>query len=194
MITLRAIFGHIKNILVHKYWVFYYARKFCIPWRGFMHDWSKFHPTEFWESVKYYQGDKSPIPACKKENGISYAWQHHKGHNPHHYEYWIDNFDGDKWGKTCPTYHKIPYEYVMEMLADWFAAGRTYMGKDFHVDDEVTWWLWKRQTIAMHPATIEFIDWFMKDVKMFCSDLRWVSYEDNQRALRNKLNILYENY
>ena len=49
---MKAFFGHIKNILVHKWWVFYYAYKFGIPWRGFMHDWSKFHPIEFWESVK----------------------------------------------------------------------------------------------------------------------------------------------
>ena len=74
-----------------------------------MHDWSKFHPVEFFESVKYYQGISSPIPFCKLVNGVSYAWQHHKGHNPHHYEYWVDNLDGGH-----PTYHLMPYEYVME--------------------------------------------------------------------------------
>ena len=66
-------FGHLRNILVHKWWVFYYACKFGIPWRGFMHDWSKFHPTEFFESVKYYQGTLSPIPVCKEAVGLSLA-------------------------------------------------------------------------------------------------------------------------
>ena len=185
--NMKAFFGHLKNILVHKWWVFYYACKFGIPWRGFMHDWSKFHPTEFWESVKYYQGDKSPIPVCKAENGVSYAWQHHKGHNPHHYEYWTDNFDGGK----VPTYHKIPYKYLMEMMADWFAAGRTYKGRDFTVSDEVSWWEWKKSTNpAIHPATIEWIDQFMKDIKFF-SDLSFVKDPCNQAVLKFRLFNLY---
>ena len=186
--NMKAIFGHIRNILVHKWWVFYYACKFGIPWRGFMHDWSKFHPTEFFESVKYYQGNSSPIPYCKLVNGVSYAWQHHKGHNPHHYEYWIDNFDK---GYSKPTYHKIPYKYLMEMMADWFAAGRTYIGKDFTLQDEVAWWKWKREAIAMHPAAIEWIDQFMKDME-FWDDLIWVSDKHNQKVLKNRLKNLYE--
>ena len=179
-------FGHLRNILVHKYWVFYYACKFGIPWRGFMHDWSKFHPTEFFESVKYYQGTSSPIPFCKLVNGVSYAWQHHKGHNPHHYEYWVDNLEQAK-----PTYHPMPYEYVMEMLADWFAAGRTYKGKSFRVLDEVEWWRWKKESIAIAEPTKMFIDKFMNECEYFYG-INWVRDERNQQVLRNRLNDLYE--
>ena len=85
---LSNFFLHLKKILVHKYWVFYFCCKAGIPWQGITHDLSKFSPVEFWESVKYYQGNRSPIDACKEENGYSMAWQHHKGRNPHHYEYW----------------------------------------------------------------------------------------------------------
>lgn len=184
---MKAFFGHLRNILIHKWWVFYYACKFGIPWRGFMHDWSKFHPVEFWESVKHYQGNSSPISFYKLVNGVSYAWQHHKGHNPHHYEYWTDNFDG----RGKPTYHKIPYKYLMEMMADWFAAGRTYMGKDFTVQDEITWWKWKREAIAIHPATLEWIELFMKDIEFF-SDLSFVKDPINQKVLKHRLNELYE--
>lgn len=184
---MKAFFGHLKNIIVHKWWVFYYACKFGIPWRGFMHDWSKFHPTEFWESVKYYQGDKSPIPVCKAENGVSYAWQHHKGHNPHHYEYWVDNFDGDN-----VTYHKIPYEYLMEMMADWFAAGRTYIGKSFTIADEFTWWKWKKSTNpAINDAVITWIDRFINDLIYF-NDFSFVKDPLNQRVFKNRLKELYE--
>ena len=185
---MRSFFGHIRNILVHKWWVFYYACKFGIPWRGFMHDWSKFHPTEFFESVKYYQGDSSPIPYCKLVNGVSYAWQHHKGHNPHHYEYWIDNFDK---GYGKPTYHKIPYEYLMEMMADWFAAGKTYHGKSFKAKDEVEWWHNKKHIIALAEPTKDFIELFMQDVKFF-GHLDWVSDKHNQKVLKHRLNKLYE--
>ena len=87
-IIINNFIGHLKTIIVHKYWVFYYACKLGIPIQGLLHDMSKFSPIEFWESVKYYQGGKSsPINACKADKGYSLAWQHHKGRNPHHYEY-----------------------------------------------------------------------------------------------------------
>lgn len=86
-----------------------------------MHDLSKFGPTEFFSSARYFQGDSSPIDAEKKEKGYSLAWQHHKGHNPHHWEYWIDNV-----GTYKNTPCKIPYDYVVEMLCDWLGAGIVY--------------------------------------------------------------------
>ena len=187
---LKKFFGHLKNVLIHKYWVFHYCCKFGIPVRGLLHDMSKFNPIEFFESVKFYQGDKSPIPEIKKVNTVSYAWQHHKGHNPHHYEYWTDNFDG----KGTPTYHKIPYKYLLEMMADWFAAGRTYKGKEFKVIDEIFWWEWKKSTNpAIHPATIEWIDQFMKDINFF-SDLSFIKDPINQNVLKHRLNELYDRY
>ena len=109
---MKKFFGHLKNVLIHKYWVFHYCCKFGIPVRGLLHDMSKFNPIEFFESVKFYQGDKSPIPEIKKANTVSYAWQHHKGRNPHHYEYWTDHYDDGS--RVC---HKIPYKYLMELLA-----------------------------------------------------------------------------
>ena len=112
---IKNIFGHLKTVLTHKYWVFYYSCKLGIPWRGFVHDLSKFSPIEFWESVKYYQGGKSsPINACKADKGYSLAWQHHKGRNPHHYEYWVDKFD--EGGVAI----NMPMPYKLEMLADYF--------------------------------------------------------------------------
>ena len=153
---IKNIFGHLRNIIVHKYWVFYYG---CIIgvnwWRLLMHDMSKFSPIEFWESVKYYQGTSSPIPVCKAENGYSKAWQHHKGRNPHHYEYWTDNYD------SGTTLIPMPIECVVEMLADWMAAGRTYMGNKFTFTGQAMWWQNKKKTNpAIHPLTIALIDKF----------------------------------
>ena len=72
-------FKHFAKVCVHKHCVFYYCCKVGIPLQGLTHDLSKFSPTEFFESVKYYQGTSSPIDACKEENGWSAAWMHHKG-------------------------------------------------------------------------------------------------------------------
>lgn len=144
---------HFAKICKHKYWVGKYCFKAGIPWRGIKHDFSKFSPVEFWESVKYYQGDSSPIDACKKENGWSKAWQHHKGRNDHHYEYWQDDFDHGG--------HPIlmPKECAIEMFCDYLGAGRAYQGKNFTYNGEYQWWLKKRENpIAMHPAILRFID------------------------------------
>lgn len=132
---MKKIFRHLKTIFIHKYWVFYYCRRLGITWQGIVHDMSKFSPVEFIESVKYFQGGKSsPIPVAKREQGYSLAWQHHKGRNPHHYEYWTDNYDD---GTTCI---KMPFKYVLELIADYLAAGKTYNGKDFTIQQEIDWW------------------------------------------------------
>ena len=156
---IKKIAGHLRNIFMHKWWVFHYGRKLGMGWWQLLkHDLSKLSPVEFWESVKYYQGTSSPIPVCKKENGYSEAWQHHKGRNPHHYEYWTDNYD------TGITLIPMPFKYVEEMLADWFAAGRTYQGKEFTFESQREWWKKKK---AMNPSinkfTIDLIDAFFQE-------------------------------
>lgn len=151
-ITRQSVLGHLKTIFKHKHWVFIYACKLEIPWRGIKHDLSKFSPTEFWESVKYWDGKSSPIPKCKKENGYSLAWQHHKGRNSHHYEYWVDNVD--RGGVAI----KMPYDDVLELVADYLGAARAYLGKDFTLQGEYDWWK-KKQTenIKMHLESQDLV-------------------------------------
>ena len=113
---MNAVIGHFKTILTHKAWVFHYAIKCGIPWRGFWHDMSKFSPIEFFESVKFYQGGKSsPIPKAKEVQGYSEAWQHHKGHNPHHYEYWVDKLDQGGAPIVMPFSQLV--EHIMELVS-----------------------------------------------------------------------------
>ena len=134
-INFRNIFIHLKTILVHKFWVFVYCCKLGIPWQGVTHDLSKFSWIEFKESVIFCQGGKkSPIPKAKETQGYSLAWQHHKGRNKHHYEYWTDNYDNQT------TAIEMPEKYVRELVADWLAAGRTYNGRSFTIYDEIDWW------------------------------------------------------
>lgn len=149
---MNKFFGHLKTVCTHKWWVFYYASRVGIPGRGFIHDFSKFHPVEFFESVKYYTGTRSPIDACKEVNGVSKAWLHHKGKNSHHYEYHQDDFDNG--GKPLC----MPYKDTIEMLCDFLAAGRAYSGKDFTYAKEHDWWLNKsKKPLAMHPVQKKFI-------------------------------------
>lgn len=145
---MKKFFGHLKTIIIHKHYVFYFARKLGIFWQGFFHDFSKFSPTEFFESVKYYSGTHSPIDACKEKNGVSYAWLHHKARNKHHYEYWQDNFD------KGTTHLNMPDKYVKEMVCDYLGAGKAYRKDKFSFQDEYVWWTNKRKNVAMNDNQI----------------------------------------
>ena len=141
---------HIKLVFKHKWIVFKLCCKIGIPWRGFMHDWSKFSPTEFIESIKYYDGHKSPITLCKADKGYSEAWLHHKGRNKHHPEYWVD--------LTLPEKTVImPYKYAAEMVCDKMAAGIVYKGRDWTLDTQLEYYKKERQESILHPQ----IDMFM---------------------------------
>lgn len=154
---LKNIYLHFKKICIHKYWVGYYCFKAGIPIQGILHDLSKFSPTEFWESVKYYQGTYSPIDACKKKKGYSNAWLHHRGRNKHHWEYWCDNFEKG----TQPV--EMPYRYAVEMFCDFMGAGRAYNGKNFSYKKELDWWNEKKKVAVIAPKTMGFIDRAMKE-------------------------------
>lgn len=81
------------------------------------HDMSKFCTNEAFGYAGY--DFKNPHP--KSKLAFEAAWHHHKMHNPHHPEYWLNP---DKAGNLVPI--KMPNIYVMEMIADWIGAGKTY--------------------------------------------------------------------
>ena len=145
-------FGHLHTVLTHKRYVAHYCFLCGLYKQGIIHDLSKFSPTEFFESVRYYQGTRSPIDACKEKNGYSLAWFHHRGRNRHHWEYWVDDFQQGMIPK------KMPFRFALEMFCDYLGAGRAYNGKGFTIEDEYKWWEMKRKHVVMHKDTLQFID------------------------------------
>ncbi len=144
------IFKHLKLIIKHKWVVFKLCCKIGIPWRGVVHDLSKFSIEEFWESAKYFDGHKSPIMNCKKEKGYSKAWLHHKGRNKHHPEYWID--------MSLPEKTVImPYKYAAEMICDKIAAGIVYRGKEFSNDWQINYYMKEREFMFVNPHVDKFM-------------------------------------
>ena len=135
---------HFNLVNRHKYKVFKLCCKAGIPFRGIVHDLSKYSPVEFFESVKYYDGGKSPISNCKKENGYSKAWLHHKGRNKHHHEYWYDY--------AAPTKAALmPYKYFAEMVCDTLAAGMTYQKEKWTKDYQLKYYLEDRERKHINP-------------------------------------------
>ena len=147
---------HFKTITKHRHKVMWLCFRIRLYKQGLLHDLSKYSPIEFLTSAKYYQGTRSPIDAEKEDKGYSLAWQHHKGHNPHHWEYWVDNLGPQKVEKqgiykpfvetdytkslgldnivryttyeSRPNAVDMPYNYILEMICDMVAAGQVYLG------------------------------------------------------------------
>lgn len=139
---------HFKTVCKHKAVVFRECRRCGLFWQGLMHDLSKFSPAEFMASARFFQGDKSPIEAEKAATGYSAAWLHHKGHNPHHWEYWTDYGDN---GEIIAN--KIPYKYVVEMVCDWVGAGMVYGGDKWTQHEPLKYYRKVRQERHFHPQT-----------------------------------------
>ena len=146
---IKNIFKHLWLVTKHRHRVFINCIKCGIPWRGLVHDLSKFSPTEFWESVKYYQGNRSPIGVCRRATGVSEAWLHHKGRNKHHIEYWMD--------PDCEFTPMMPYKYAVECICDKIAATMTYNGKNYTPDKALWHWDKYGSRVAGNPKTMLFI-------------------------------------
>ena len=158
---LKNALKHLKLITKHKWVVFKLCCKVGIPWRGFVHDLSKYSPSEFIPGVKYYQdGHRSPNNAQREDEGVSKAWLHHKGRNKHHFEYWIDyDVDGNS---TILAGMKMPVKYVAEMFCDRVAASRIYNKDKYKDSDPLDYYIKGLGHYIMHPETDELLHNLLK--------------------------------
>lgn len=112
---------YLKTICIHKWYVFIECCRQGIIWQGVIHDMSKFSPSEFIASAKYYNGDGN-------DEEYQEAWLHHKGCNKHHWEFWVD------WNSSTGEYiiTEIPLKYMKEMYADMVGASKAYNRDEFN--------------------------------------------------------------
>ena len=164
---------HTALVMRHKWRVLINCAKCGIVWRGIVHDLSKFSPTEFFESVKYYQGNRSPIGVCRRETGVSRAWLHHKGRNKHHIEYWLDS--------ECEIQPLMPYKYAVECVCDKLAATRVYAGRDYDTSLPLMHWNKYGNKVRGNPKTMQFVESVFLDIEKFGED-----YVLNKKYMKKK--------
>lgn len=172
------LFKHFNTVNKHRFKVFCLCLRCGELWRGLTHDLSKYYPIEFFEGVKYYQGNRSPIARCKEETGYSKAWLHHTGFNKHHHEYWYDYYTPDK----TPI---MPYKYVVELICDNLASGMTYLGKDWYPYSQYEYWLERKGKLMINDKVWE----------MALEAFRQVGEKGIKKTLTKKnLKYLYSKY
>ena len=138
----------IKRILIHKYYVAKYCFQIGLYWQGITHDLSKFSFTEFSRAIKYLDDKISSLAKERKILGYSQTFLHHRGRNPHHYEYWIHSLDEG----GIPA--KMPKKYVLELICDYLAAAKTYGANP---RKEYIWWIKQRSHMKIHQETKTYI-------------------------------------
>ncbi|MBQ8136077.1 MAG: catalase [Clostridia bacterium] len=159
----KAFFGHLRVVFHHKRLV----RRLCfragLYRQGLLHDLSKFSPTEFIPSVRYYQGGKaSPIRGERKAKGYSACWLHHKGRNKHHFEYWMDYAQGSPLRLEGI---KMPPKYLCEMALDRIAASMTYNEGTYDRGMPLDYTLKHNPVQVMHPDTARELEHIYRILK-----------------------------
>ena len=151
---LKNVVKHFLVITKHRWVVFKLCCKVGQPWRGLVHDLSKYSPAEFIQGVRFFKGDRSPNEAEREEFGFSSAWLHHKGRNRHHFEYWTDY--NPKTKRVEPV--KMPIVFVKEMFCDRLAASKIYQGKNYTDSHPIEYFRRGRANRSIHPETSELLE------------------------------------
>ena len=149
---IKKFFKHLHKINLHRWEVFKLSIKVGIPFRGLIHDLSKYSPEEFFESVKFYkEGKRSPLIEAKIENGYSKAWLHHFGRNKHHFEYWFDY--------NAPVQTPIiPFKYMLEMICDRIAASKAYNKGHYTNKCSLDYFYHEKPNMKLNPKLQDFLE------------------------------------
>lgn len=116
------------------------------------HDLSKFSHAE--SAYAFY--NFSGINTEEMKNSFAAAWNHHKHNNSHHPEHWI-SVDRNGVCDTLP----MPHDDVVEMVADWIGAGKTY-------GSSLQEWLPNNiHTFWFHEQTMNILQPILEDVTEF---------------------------
>lgn len=154
----KKFFLHLHTIDTHRFEVMKNCFACGLYKQGLMHDLSKYSPSEFVESVRYFQGNRSPYMYEKEHFGYANGWMHHKGRNRHHWEYWYDMKDGI-WQPL-----KMPFNYFVEMVCDRVAACKIYQKEKYTKESAYQYYLSRNDAKYMHQDTNKQLEDVLKDI------------------------------
>lgn len=145
---------HFMTITRHRHKVIANCFRAGIPFRGLLHDLSKYSPTEFIAGARHYQGTRSPNEGEREMYGYSKAWMHHKGRNRHHFEFWTDYNTKTKELMAI----EMPQKFLIEMFCDRVAASKIYNGKNYTDADPLNYFLRAKKVRFMHRKTSDELE------------------------------------
>ena len=119
------------------------------------HDKSKNDPEEYDAYDNYFYGRNR---SCAVVEYFNKAWLRHIHKNPHHWQHWVLINDDPKLGETCI---EIPYQYVMEMICDWWS----FSWKENNLFEIFRWYEDHKAHIKLHPDTRKLVEAILKEMQ-----------------------------
>lgn len=113
------------------------------------HDDSKYSKEEYDAYDQYFYGD-SEDPDVKEAFDI--AWLHHIHNNPHHWQHWV--LFEDEGGVNKPKALKMPYNYILEMICDWWS----FSWKAGNLYEIFNWYDDHKRKMLLHPETKKTVE------------------------------------
>jgi hypothetical protein len=116
------------------------------------HDDSKLDDEEYDAYDKYFYGGNRSHEVVKN---FKYAWLHHIHNNPHHWQYWVLQNDDEP-----EEVLEMPYEYVIEMICDWWS----FSWKTGKLDSIFDWYE-KHKDMKLHENTRKLVEEILDRIK-----------------------------
>jgi len=110
---MKKYIQYLLYLIKHKWYVFIECYKLGIVWQGITHDLSKFLLDEMIPYAKHFYGEKTKE---SKEQFLD-SFRLLCKRNKHHWQYWCD--------KSLSQPKDIENQYILKMMADWRAMGKT---------------------------------------------------------------------
>jgi Family of unknown function (DUF5662) len=155
---LEKHFRYLLYVVRHKYFVLVECWRRGLVWRGVIHDWSKFLPSEWFPYANFFYPYGKPRqvrdatgyykPTDTGDRAFDFAWHLHQKRNRHHWQWWV--LPEDDGGEKVIAMRE---PYRTEMLCDWKGAGRA-QGKP----DTRAWYSSNRSKMRLHPSTRLWIE------------------------------------
>lgn len=151
-------------VMRHKWYVFLAGRKIGVPlWRLITHDLSKFSRAEWTPYVnRFIKGRAGTFDKSSDPDEWHKAWNHHWHNNPHHWEYWLADFEFADTDLSHVSAMEMSYSYAEEMVADWMGASKAYTGSW----DTTDWYRKNELRMILNPTTRAYVELIIATVKL----------------------------
>ena len=134
------------------------------------HDKSKLLKEEYNAYDAYFYGnDKS----SETEVAFDQAFLHHIHSNPHHWQYWVLIKDDPENGNTEIVGIKMPYNYIIEMICDWWSF--SWQCGDLY--EMFKWYDDRKNYIKLSEKTRKHVEHILSEIKRKLDDLKELGYD-----------------
>lgn len=121
------------------------------------HDASKSDPNEYYAYDDYFYNRKSSRTHSVVED-FHMAFLIHMHKNPHHWQYWVLLPDSSGEPKQAMF---MPFEYVIEMICDWFS----FSLKNGLIDEIFDFYMERKHHIFLNRVSQEFLEYVLDQME-----------------------------